>query len=115
MDNELVNAAPNTIISTEAIVETDAFRTEPWRTTYPRFMTNTVVHAPFGALPTSMFPSYSHNSTFYERYVAASGDSKSFQTFFEKYVVAPASWEEFLELNDLAKAGTAMGSGHKNK
>ena len=115
MDNELVNAAPHTIISTEAIVETDAFRAEPWRTTYPRFMTNTVVHAPFGALPTSMFPSYSHNSTFYERYVAASGDSKSFQTFFERYVVAPASWEEFLELNDLAKAGTAMGSGHKNK
>lgn len=115
MDNELVNAASSTVLSTEAIVETSAFRAEPWRTTYPRFMTSTVVHAPFGALPTSMFPSYSHNSRFYERYVAASSESKSFQTFFEKYVVGPESWEEFLEINDLTKAGPTTGFESKNK
>lgn len=115
MDNELVNAAASTIVSTEEIVETDVFRAEPWRTTYPSFMTNTVVPAPFGALPTSMFPSYSHNSAFFERYVAASSDPKSFQLFFEKYVIAPESWEKFLEINALATSEVSDSYGHNKK
>jgi len=103
MDNELVNAADRTIVSSESIIGTDEFRSEPWRTTYPSFMTESVTCVPWGALPTSMFQVYSHASGFYERYSRACEDERTFITFFNKYIVEPETWQDFLRVNNLGE------------
>ena len=56
MDSEIVNAADRTIVTAERIVDTTAFTAEPHRTTYPRFMVDTVCEAPRGAFPTVVLP-----------------------------------------------------------
>lgn len=101
MDNEVVNAADRTIVSCEDIVDTASFRAEPWRTTYPRYMVNDVVHTAHGALPTSMFPSYGHDESFYDRYAQASADPATFAKFFRTNIVEPETWADFLAVNDL--------------
>jgi glutaconate CoA-transferase subunit A len=101
MDNELVNAAERTIATTEAIIATDEFRLEPWRTTYPSYMIDSLACVPNGALPTSLFPTYSHDSGFYKRYASESENPKSFATYFERQIINPQTWNDFLAINDL--------------
>ena len=64
-------------------------------------MVHDVVHAPHGALPTSMFPSYVHDESFYDRYARASADPAEFAEFFRTNVVEPETWQDFLAKNDL--------------
>ena len=77
MDNEIVNAAAQTVASVERVVDTSAFTTEPERTTYPRFMIDSVAPAPLGAYPCSCFPDYGHDSGFFTEYSMAARDPKS--------------------------------------
>ena len=100
MDSEVVNAATTTIVTTERIVPHRAFKAEPHRTTYPRFMVDAVVPAPWGAYPTSSFPEYTHDRAFYEEYVAAAAAGKEeFELFFKNRVAGPATHAEFIDAN----------------
>ena len=100
MDSEVVNAATTTIVTTERIVPHRSFTAEPHRTTYPRFMVDAVVPAPWGAYPTSSFPEYTHDKTFYEEYVAAAAAGREeFELFFKNRVAGPATHAEFIDAN----------------
>ena len=110
MDGEIVNAADRTILTAERIVDTAAFTAEPHRTTYPRFMVDTVCAAPRGAFPTSCFPDYGHHDPFFEDYVAASRSPQDFADFFDRRVVGPETWEDFLAANGLEPAGDDPGT-----
>ncbi len=99
LDSEVVNAADRTIVTTERIVQTDSFRAEPHRTSYPRFMVDAVCEALLGAYPTSCFPDYSHDESFFEEYVAACGSPGEFAAFFERRVTGPETWQDFLAVN----------------
>ena len=96
MDSEVVNAATTTIVTTERVVAHRSFTAEPHRTTYPRFMVDAVVPAPWGAFPTSSFPEYTHDRAFYEAYVgAAAGGAEEFGQFFKNRVSGPGTHAEF--------------------
>ena len=99
MDNEIVNAATTTIVTTEEVVETERFVAEPHRTTYPRFMVDAVVPVPWGAYPTSLFPRYSHDETFYNDYSMAARDPQAFEEFWKERVVGPETQGAFLNAN----------------
>ncbi len=99
MDSEIVNAAARTVASVERVVDTSAFTAAPERTSYPRFMIDTVAVAPNGAYPCSCFPEYSHDSEFFAEYSRAARDPKEFSRFFRERVVDPSSWEDFLAVN----------------
>ena len=110
MDSEIVNAADRTIVTAERIVDTSAFTAEPHRTTYPRFMVDTVCEAPRGAFPTSFFPDYGHDDGFFEAYVAACGSPGDFAEFWARRIAGPETWSDFLAANGVpagAGAGTA--------
>ena len=111
MDAELVNAADRTIVTAERIVDTAAFTAEPHRTTYPRFMVDTVCEAPRGAFPTSCFPDYAHHDPFFEDYVAACRSPQDFAAFLDRRVVGPETWDDFLAANGVASPGDAGGDG----
>jgi glutaconate CoA-transferase subunit A len=108
MDNEIVNAASTTIASVERIVDHQAFVDEPHRTTYPRLVINAVAEAPYGAYPTSCFPSYGQSTDFYTDYAAAATDAPEFEKFFLRRIVEPDSWESFLDANGGASALLAL-------
>ena len=107
MDNEIVNAATRTVASVERVVGTEAFTAEPERTTYPRFMIDTVAPAPQGAYPCSCFPDYSHDSEFFTAYSQAASDRETFTQFFQERVVGPNTWEEFLVANNVPAGASA--------
>ena len=105
MDSEIVNAADRTIVTAERVVDTADFTAEPHRTTYPRFMVDTVCEAPRGAFPTSFFPDYGHHNGFFEDYLAACGSPGDFAGFWERRVTGPDTWEDFLAANGVSAGG----------
>ncbi len=107
MDNEIVNAASRTVASVERVVDTAVFTAEPERTTYPRFMIDTVAPAPQGAYPCSCFPDYSHDSDFFMAYSQAARDRETFTQFFQERVAGPETWEDFLAVNNVATGVSA--------
>ena len=110
MDSEIVNAADRTIVTAERIVDTAAFTAEPHRTTYPRFMVDTVCAAPRGAYPTSFFPDYGHDDPFFEAYVAACGSPGDFAEFWERRIAGPETWRDFLVANGVLAGGDGGGA-----
>ncbi|WP_419919528.1 CoA transferase subunit A [Candidatus Poriferisocius sp.] len=107
MDSEIVNAAARTVASVERVVDTTAFTAAPERTTYPRFMIDTVTVATSGAYPCSCFPEYSHDSGFFADYSRAARDPEEFLGFFRRRVVDPPSWEDFLAVNNVRVEGAS--------
>ncbi len=103
MDSEIVKAAAVNIVTVERIVPHREFTAAPERTTYPRFLVDAVVEVPWGAYPTSCFPTYTHDAAFFNAYVAAARDPESFASFFKERVVAPGTQAEFLDANGGAR------------
>jgi len=99
MDSDLVRAADATVVTVEAVVPRSSFTDAPARTTYPRFVTDAVVHAPWGAYPTSNYPSYTHHEAFFEEYLRASRERDRFSRFWEDRISAPEDQAGFLEAN----------------
>jgi glutaconate CoA-transferase subunit A len=103
MDAEVVRAAATTIVTVERIVPEAAIRAEPWRTTFPRFLVDAVVEAPWGAYPTSCFPEYSYDGDFFGAYAAAHAKPDEAQAFWTEHVDAPETHAAFLAANGGAK------------
>lgn len=99
MDNEIVNAADKTLITVERLVPHGDFVAEPHRTTWPRFITTAVAEAPWGAYPTSCFPKYTHDRTFFSDYSKAATKPDSFRAFFEQRLAGPVTHADFLQAN----------------
>jgi glutaconate CoA-transferase subunit A len=111
MDNEVVNAAATTICSVERIVPHQSFVNEPERTTYPRFMVDAVVEAPFGAYPTSCFPAYSHDKAFFDAYSGSVRDPLEWKRFWEERVEGPETQGAFLDANGGARLLVELARG----
>ena len=83
----------------EATAASREFVAEPHRTTYPRFLIDAVVEAPWGAYPTSNFPSYTHDEGFFGAYQQAARNPDDFKAFLEERVFGPETWPAFLDAN----------------
>jgi glutaconate CoA-transferase subunit A len=99
MDSELVKAAARVIVTVERLVPERSFRAAPERTTYPRFAVDTVVEAPWGAYPTSSFPTYGYDGAFFESYVRAHADPATAEAFLQERVLGPETHAAFLDAN----------------
>lgn len=101
LDNEIINAATTRIATVERIVPHAEFTAAPHRTTYPHFMIDAVTEVPWGAYPSSLFPTYTHDKEFFESYSAAatSRDAADFATFWDSHVVGPDSQAAYLDAN----------------
>jgi len=99
MDSELVKAAARVIVTVERILPERAFRAAPERTTYPRFAVDTVVEAPWGAYPTSSYPTYGYDGAFFEAYQRAHTDPATAASFWEERIARPETHAAFLDAN----------------
>jgi glutaconate CoA-transferase subunit A len=107
MDAELVKAARTVVVTAERIVETDRFRAEPHRTTYPGYAVDRVVEAPLGAYPTASFPRHGYDGGFVRAYLAAARDPAAFAGFMRERVLEPPDGPALVDAN--GGAATLLG------
>ena len=99
MDSDVVRAATANVVTVERIVPHSSFVAAPAATTYPRFVVDAVVEAPWGAYPTSCFPDYGHHKEFFTDYLAATADLETWSAFWKERIDAPEDQAAFLDAN----------------
>jgi len=90
-------AARRVIVTVEEIVDGERIRREPDRVVLPSFAVDAVVHAPFGAHPTSCFPRYSYDAALHLEWAKAARDPETARAFLDRHVRGPSSHEEYLD------------------
>jgi glutaconate CoA-transferase subunit A len=93
---EIAMASKKLIISTEEIIDNEAIRRQPQRTTIPYYFVDAVVVAPFGTYPGSVPGLYGSDIQHMLEFVAAQAQGKM-DEYLEKWVHSVASHEEMLE------------------
>lgn len=109
LDTEPVKAARHVIVTVERVARHEEFLAAPARTTFPRFAVDAVARAPWGAYPTSMFPSYTHDHQFFRDYVGAARDRDGWDAFWKQRVVGPDGQGSFLDANGGARTLLRIG------
>jgi glutaconate CoA-transferase subunit A len=93
---EIAMASKKVIISTEEIIENEAIRRQPQRTTIPYYFVDAVVLAPFGTYPGAVPGLYSSDFQHMLEFAGAEAQDKT-GDYLEKWVYSVASHEEMLE------------------
>lgn len=99
---EIAMSSKKLIISTEEIIETEAIRRQPQRTTIPYYFVDAVVVAPFGCYPGSVPGLYAGDIEHWLEFMAAEMQGKT-DEYLEKWVFSVASHEEMLDTRVGAK------------
>lgn len=99
MDNEIVNAAAQTLVTVERLVDHATFTAAPHRTTWPRFMVDAVSEVAWGAYPTSCYPEYQHDTAFFAEYGKAARTPDAYGRFWSERLAGPPTHAAFLEAN----------------
>ena len=103
-NDEAVSAARQVVVLAEDIVSTDVIRQQPELTAIPAFRVTAVVHAPYGAHPTSMFRCYDHDEEHLRLYVGKARSDAGVKEYIDEYVLAPRDHFGYLErVGGLAK------------
>ena len=100
MDPDIVKAATTVLVSAEEIIEEEAIRRHPDRTTIPGFLVDAVVEAPYGSYPHECYGLYEADFGHFDQYVAAidARGSAAVRDYLDKYVHGPKSHGEYLDL-----------------
>ena len=81
-----MKAAKTVVITAERIIDSDAFRAAPERTSIPGYAVDHVIQAPRGAWPTACCPEYPYDADFYRSYQAAARNPEAFAALFAEHV-----------------------------
>ena len=98
VDLDLAQAARRLILTTERIVSTDTFRSDPRRTSIPYWLVDAVCLVPFGSYPGEMPYEYGADDTHFTEWLEAERDPEIFETFLEKHIYGTQDFEEYLAL-----------------
>ncbi len=93
---EAAIAARKVILSAEEIVDPQAFRQEPSRTTIPYFLVDAVVHLPFGAYPAGVQARYELDLEHIDRLNAIQNEEQM-QAYLAEFVYGMEDHAEFLD------------------
>jgi acyl CoA:acetate/3-ketoacid CoA transferase alpha subunit len=85
-NDEAVKAANRVIVLAEEIVSTDYLRQQPELTRISGLRVDMVVHAPWGAHPTSLYGCYDYDADHLREYVAAARDPAALARYHDHYV-----------------------------
>jgi glutaconate CoA-transferase subunit A len=92
---EIAMCSKKLIISTEEIIDNEAIRRQPQRTTIPYYFVDAVVVAPFGCYPGSTPGLYGADIEHWLEFMAAETQGKT-DEYLEKWVYSVATHEEML-------------------
>ncbi len=97
-DTELVRAAKRVIVTAERIIDTDTIRERPEATFIPFYLTDAVVHSPYGSYPGNMPYEYFSDEDHLAQWLNAEKDPEAFSAFLDKYIYGVSDFREYLEL-----------------
>jgi acyl CoA:acetate/3-ketoacid CoA transferase alpha subunit len=95
---EMSRACKRLIVSAEEIVPTEEIRKNPDRTIIPYFLTDAVVHAPYGSYPGEMAYMYGRDEAAIKEWVEMSKAAEGAKEYLDKYVYSPKNHDEYLKL-----------------
>lgn len=84
----LARAAARVLVTTERLVDGDAFRAAPDRTDLPGFLVAAVVEVPRGAWPCGCGTEYEYDKEYLRAYLKAAAEDQGFQDFVRQNVYA---------------------------
>ncbi len=93
---EIAMSSKKVIISTEEIIDHEAIRRQPQRTTIPYYFVDAVVLAPFGSYPGSTPGLYGADIEHWLEFAAAQAQDRT-DEYLDKWVYSVASHEEMLD------------------
>jgi glutaconate CoA-transferase, subunit A len=96
-NDEALKAANRLIVLAEEIVSTEYLRQQPELTALAGLRVDMVVHAPFGAHPTSCYRYYDYDAGHLREYVAAAKDPPALERYLERYVYGVEDHFGYLE------------------
>jgi glutaconate CoA-transferase, subunit A len=96
-DAVLAAASRTTIVTCEAIVQTDYFRENPQRTTVPWICVDAVIEVPGGSYPGNMPGLYFSDEKHLGQWLEAEKDEGEFKKFLDHYIYSSSNFEEYLE------------------
>jgi acyl CoA:acetate/3-ketoacid CoA transferase alpha subunit len=94
---EAARAAERVIVMTEELVPVEVIRERPELTVIPAHRVAAVVHLPYGAHPTALYPCYDYDAEHLTEYVAAAKDDDGFRRYLDRYLFEPSDHEAYLE------------------
>ncbi|MBN1178500.1 MAG: CoA transferase subunit A [Anaerolineae bacterium] len=94
---EMSRAAKRLIISAEEIIDSDELRRYPDRTIIPYYLTDAVVHAPFGSHPGEMVYMYERDEDELRAWVEASQTEEGTQAYLKKTIYDLKDHQEYLD------------------
>ncbi len=83
---EMSRACKRLIVTAEEIVDTEVFRARPERTVIPYFLTDAVVHAPFGAHPGETCGLYRRDEPHIREYLKAARTEEGVRRYLDEFV-----------------------------
>jgi glutaconate CoA-transferase subunit A len=98
VDLDLAQAARRLILTTERIVNTEIFRSDPRRTSIPYWLVDAVCLVPYGSYPGEMPFEYGADDAHFTEWLEAERDPEIFETFLEKHIYSTQDFEEYLAL-----------------
>ena len=98
VDLDLARASKRLILTTERLVDTSVFRSDPRRTSIPYFLTDAVCLVPYGSYPGDMPFEYFSDEAHLAAWIEAEKDPQAFKAFLDKYIFSTRNFEEYLAL-----------------
>jgi acyl CoA:acetate/3-ketoacid CoA transferase alpha subunit len=95
---ELARASKRLLISAEEIIPTEQIRQHPDRTIIPYFLTDAVIHAPYGSHPGEMCYLYERDEDQIKSWVEASKKPQTTQEYLNKYIYDLPDHKAYLDL-----------------
>jgi glutaconate CoA-transferase subunit A len=96
-DVEQAKAARHLVLTCEDLVGPEDLREDPDQNQIPFFCADAVVHAPFGAYPTSCYRYYDYDPAFLNQYRDWASDDGRYRDYLERFVLGVRDHEEFLD------------------
>ena len=98
-DTDLARASKRLIITTEKIVPTELFRSNPTNTTIPFYLVDAVIEVPYGSYPGNMPYEYFLDVEHLKAWLNAENDPETYKEFIEKNIYNCKDFNEYLNLN----------------
>lgn len=96
-DIEQAKASRHVVVTCEEIVEPAELRADPNKNQIPFFMVSALVHAPYGAHPTSCHGYYDYDAVHLNEYARLANDDARFRAFLDHYVFGANDHQAYLE------------------
>ena len=95
----IAKASKKVILTVDEIIPTERIQENPYRTTIPCFLVDTVVEVPYGSHPCSSHMLYLQDEDHLREYIrcARGTDEETFDNYLEEYVYSPSSHWEYLD------------------